>query len=360
MKEIFTHVPNSLIILNLFPDRWQQFEEIFDGSIVDRMAQHQVELTKPSRNEIKQILNLKAQAVGASLDLFDSTELEQIISQNSIRAVLNTAADYYRRKINNLPLPSLKPLPQDNEIINQRLEALELKYERIEGLIQEIANIFQGSLSSNNITKNLTNNKNIISVPHPSNPTTEQVKVIEYLETQKELITQEYNKLQIISDTDDIGKLKTIIDAFKTVINLEIDHPRLSKRKLPEQILIKSDRLFISIGFLNLEGSAFTSRIRNHNELVIHNLKTKFLLWRDSRQREITGKIGKEEIEKLNNTKNGTFDVMDQDNRINFELIHRLVIDIYNQNFDLPLATTLTIISSHLKDYWLFKQFPIH
>ena len=26
VKEIFTHVPNSFIILNLFPDRWQQFQ----------------------------------------------------------------------------------------------------------------------------------------------------------------------------------------------------------------------------------------------------------------------------------------------------------------------------------------------
>jgi hypothetical protein len=70
--------------------------------------------------------------------------------------------------------------------------------------------------------------------------------------------------------------------------------------------------------------------------------------------------MGKEEIEKLNNTKNGRFEIMEQDNRLNFELIYRLIIDIYNQDFDVSLATALPILSSHLKDYWLFKLFPIH
>ncbi len=26
VKEILTHVPNSLVVLNLFPDRWEQFD----------------------------------------------------------------------------------------------------------------------------------------------------------------------------------------------------------------------------------------------------------------------------------------------------------------------------------------------
>ncbi len=370
VKEIFTHVPNSLIILNLFPDRWQQFREIFDGSIIDRMAQHQVELTKPSSAEIEQILKLKAQAAGASLDLFSSTELQHILSQNSIRAVLNIAANSYRRKINNLPLPQTQSTPQDNDqIINQRLEALELKYERIEQLIKKIANVFQGSTANNNnnIPESSTNNsvakvavKTIIPTTQSPQPNSDREKVIHYLETQKELITQECNKLQIISDTDDIGKLQTIVNAFKTLLNLQIDHLRLGKRRIPEQILVKSDRLSISIGFLNLEGSAFSARIKNHNELVIYNSEIKFLLWRDQRQRAITGQVGREEIEKLNNTKNGRFEVMDRENLVNFELIYRLIIDIYNQDFDVPLETALPIISFQLQDYWLFKLFPIH
>ncbi len=47
VKEIFTHVPNSLIIWNLFPDRWQQFQNDFDGSITGRVAQHVIQLEQP-------------------------------------------------------------------------------------------------------------------------------------------------------------------------------------------------------------------------------------------------------------------------------------------------------------------------
>ena len=365
VKEIFTHAPNSLIILNLFPHRWQQFQQTFDGSIVDRMAQYQVELTKPNSAEIHQILHLKAQSVGASLDLFSQVELQHILSQNSIRAVLNTAADYYRYKINHIPLPSPQSTsPDNNKNINQRLKVLESKYERIEQLIKKIAKAFQVS-NEDNIADNSANNsfefakEAITPIARSPQINSHREKVIYYLENQNELITQECNKLQIISDSDDIGKLTTIVNAFKAIINLPTDHLRLGKRKIPEQILLKSDRLAISIGFLNVEGSGFTARIKNHNELVVHNPKIEFLLWRDSRQREIVGKVGKEEIEKLNNTKNGRLKFMDRENRVNFELIYRLIIDIDNQDFDVPLEIALNIASSHLKDYWLFKLFPI-
>ena len=34
IKELFTHVPNSLIILNLFENRWEYFKDFFDNSII--------------------------------------------------------------------------------------------------------------------------------------------------------------------------------------------------------------------------------------------------------------------------------------------------------------------------------------
>ena len=50
VKEIFTHVNNSLIILNLFPDRWQQFQGIFDSAVVGRVAQYQINFDSTSVN----------------------------------------------------------------------------------------------------------------------------------------------------------------------------------------------------------------------------------------------------------------------------------------------------------------------
>ena len=78
-KEIFTPVPNSLIILNLFPDRWQQFQHIFDGSIIERISQNKIILEKPSGSELKQILQKKAQSVKIDIEtLFTSEELGSV------------------------------------------------------------------------------------------------------------------------------------------------------------------------------------------------------------------------------------------------------------------------------------------
>lgn len=108
VKEIFTHVPNSLIILNLFPERWQQFREVFDGSIVDRISQTTVRLERPNRRELKQILERKLETLELNLELdslFQSEAMNDILEQPSIRAVINRAADYYRYRVQGIPLP---------------------------------------------------------------------------------------------------------------------------------------------------------------------------------------------------------------------------------------------------------------
>jgi Cdc6-like AAA superfamily ATPase len=56
IKEIFTHVPNSLIVLNMFPNRWEQFKHIFDNSITGRVSQYQIQLQRPQENELLSIL----------------------------------------------------------------------------------------------------------------------------------------------------------------------------------------------------------------------------------------------------------------------------------------------------------------
>ncbi len=115
IKEIFTHVPNSLIILNLFPDRWQHFQTVFDGSIVDRISQNQVYLEKPNDEEIKEILNLKAKSVGIKIEeLFTEEEIKEILDRSSIRSVINNASNYYSYKVNNIPLP--KTVEIDREL----------------------------------------------------------------------------------------------------------------------------------------------------------------------------------------------------------------------------------------------------
>ncbi|MGL4881532.1 MAG: exonuclease domain-containing protein, partial [Waterburya sp.] len=148
IKEIFTRVPHSLIILNLFPNRWQQVQQTFDGSIIDRISQYQVLLEQPTSQEIKEILQLKAAEVQTDLaSLFTNQELEQIINhKRSIRAVLNNAAEYFRYKYRNIPLPNPTNIDVDSsdsslssKQILSRLEKLESQQNKLENLLQNIA-----------------------------------------------------------------------------------------------------------------------------------------------------------------------------------------------------------------------------
>ena len=46
---------------------------------------------------------------------------------------------------------------------------------------------------------------------------------------------------------------------------------------------------------------------------------------------------------------------MNQDSRIDFELIYQLVVDLNNQDLDIPLTEALKIIIEQFSSYWLIK-----
>lgn len=356
IKEVFTHVPNSLIILNLFPDRWQQFQEIFDGSIVDRISQYQVILQKPSPQQLQAILILKAKAVNINLEnLFDEIELKQILTGNSIRAVLNRAADYYRYKVQNIPLPKPSKSNKSEQSISHPVEA---RLEKLENQIFQFQQIFQALQKAFNLT---LEEEIKISQLEPNElarknniQNSDRDLVLRYLETTKNALEQEYNKLQIISDSDDIGKLITIVNAYAKLFDLESDRLRLGKRNLPEHLVInQGDRNHV-IAFLQADGGSFTSRIKNFNELVINYKDFKFQLWRDIRKSDITGKVAKEEIEKLNNTPNGQFLFLEESDRVTFELVYKLITDIQNKDLEIDIDRALQIVLSEIQ-FWLFN-----
>jgi hypothetical protein len=123
-----------------------------------------------------------------------------------------------------------------------------------------------------------------------------------------------------------VGKLAAIAEAFKCCKSIEINQLRLGKSKLPEHLLIKTPQQDYAIGFLNVGGTTFTSRIKNFNQLVITYPNIRFCLIRDQREPYITGKVGRDEIEKLKFTPNGSFQMMEQEDRVNFELIYNLSV----------------------------------
>lgn len=185
---------------------------------------------------------------------------------------------------------------------------------------------------------------------------TQNREISEYLAETAKIFNQDYHKPHIITDDDDWGKLVPIIEAFQAYDStIKTEQLNLGKKALPNHLLIINSSGQYVIGFSHMGGSSFTNRIKNFNQLVNSNDSLKFFLLRDHRENPITGKVGKEEIEKLNYTKNGQFMVMDQYNRVVFELIYKLILDIKEGDLEVNLETAISVLISEYQNYWLIN-----
>ncbi|MCX5981158.1 MAG: exonuclease domain-containing protein [Nostocales cyanobacterium LacPavin_0920_SED1_MAG_38_18] len=357
IKEIFTHVPNSLIILNLFPDRWEKFQTIFDQSIIGRVAQYQVSLRQPTEAEVKSILKVKIQTVDITLEqLFLPEDLDDILGKKPIRAALNRAAKYYDHRVNGISLPDeRKPIREldGNEKIEQQLKFLQQQQQTS---MEVLSQLIQAIQSPNAVDLRNLHNK---LATYLSGETTIPVNpVIEYLNEHRIELEQKYHNPSIISDGDDVGKLKNIAEALTHIQSFRLSQYRLGKKVLPEHIVIEKGNQYHVIAFLEISGTPFTSRISNFNELVINNSQSQFYLIRDERQPGITAKVGKERIKQLENSANGNFMLFNKEDRILFDLIYDLIISIHNKDLDIDLESALTFVTTHQEWYhWIFTKF---
>ncbi len=358
IKEIFTHVPNSLIILNMFPERWEQFKDTFDNSITGRVSQYQIHLQRPQEAELLSILKVKLQTLNISLEqIFLPEDLEDILEHKSIRSILNRAADYYNYRVRQIPLPSVKEnirKLEGNEKIEQQLRVLgsqqQLLTEVLLNMMQEMQE--PGSVDILDLIKKL--------VPEVKSEEQKiEEYVINYLTIQKAQLEGQYNNLPIISDSDDLGKLRTIAEAFNHIKPIKLTLYRLGKRVLPEHIVIETDHQNYVMGFLqNTPNTSFTSRISNFNELVCLHPKDRFGLFRDERLSEIKGVVAKEKISQLENSPNGKFILFTKLDRIHLELTYKLIIDIQNKDLDVDLESALKVFTTNQEWYhWLFSMF---
>ncbi len=190
------------MLFNLFPDRWRYFRQLFDASVTERMGQYQMALELPDKEVLAKMLVLKLAAVDLdSKALFDPDELDSILSHRSIRSVLNCAADYYRYKVEGIPLPT-------NTL------SFEARVDRtLQELRQEIAELRQ----------HLHLEKKVDTVS--LNPVPREV--VSYIEQKQGQLAAVYNRKNIISDTDDLGKLRLILDALQPLYGFQLDYLRL-------------------------------------------------------------------------------------------------------------------------------------
>jgi hypothetical protein len=349
LKELFTHVPNSLFILNLFPDRWQHFQTIFDGSITDRLAQYQIQLYHPTAPQLKTLLQQRIPDTFIEA-LFSPVDLADILSQPSIRKVINRSADYYRLHINGIPLPlqtqAIIPTPDDWQT---RIHLLETDLAQVKTALQTLLPNFQ-----------LSQKVEAPQTYSPQDPEPSQIPIHTpdplatildpYLQASEAAQQASYTKATIITDQDDIGKLRSICQALKSLYLLDMTVLNYRNRVLPEHLYFPQPKRVI--GFLQSSGSSFISRLKNFNELVISHPNLKFLLLRDARQPPPSGTVTNQEIEKLNNRSNGSFQSLTQPHRIQLEVLAQLILDIQNQDLELDLPEALTYYLKY-RDPWI-------
>jgi len=324
VKELFTHVPNSLIILNLFPDRWEHFKNFFDGAVVDRISQCQIVLDKPSASKLEEMLILKAFTHQIAVEhIFSPEDLEVILNQESIRSVLNCASDYYKYRVEGIPLPKATHFKRFEDELKTELADIKRQIStdhapQFSEFIQEIRTGFQTLQKEMMALRQILEKKELPIVENVPNvqPLSADIKeeipenkkytpVLTYFEHERQLLEETFTDFMIISDADDVGKLRMIVEAFSTLRDFEVDFLRLGKKSLPEHLVITQQDKSYAVGFLQAKGTAFTTRIQNFNQLVINDTSTQFLLFRDAREPEITAKVGASEIKKLNNAPNG-------------------------------------------------------
>ena len=359
IKEIFTHVPNSLMIFNLFPNRWIQMrDEIFDGAVIDRMSQYIVQLECPNQESLKAILQKKLNALDLLLEtLFDNQELDDILGQPSIRAVINRAAAYYRHKIHGV---ALSPQSHRQMIESDVIEANKLtdnndgntghRLNRIEAdirlLKEKIEVLFSKTVEG--------------FLPEERTVDPDWEMLFTYIEQQYQELGARYDRLQLIHGSDDLGKLLIIASELQNCELLDIQELKLGKRVLPAHLLIQNSHKGNVLAFLHANGNSFTCRIRNFNQLVRNYSDFNFILMRDVREDRITGRVGKSEIEKLNHMKNGKFVYLQREDRIELELIYTLVVDIQNQDLDISFAKAFALLRQYQPMHWMLKMLFLH
>lgn len=394
VKELFTHVPHALILVTLFPDRWQQFQSNFDGSITGRVAQHVIPLDHPRADQIEEIINLRLESLQATaLELFSSVELESITRQPSIRSCLNRAGAVFEHRVRGVPLPPPPPPPavathaEGGLVLNQRMLRLEHQLGQILQRLDRLE-ATQPPLGSSPVATGE-------AVATPEDPPLPQVMAVaevldadvrlpsaqpdddhtrpdaeesayedlfrRYKSSVMNTLRERWDKPQIIDDSDDAGKLRQICLGYQQIRPLDVQTLRLGNRRVPDNVLIKTPEAERCVAFLHVaNANAVGARLGNLNQLVLRHRQLQFILMRDASAPPIRTRAANQALEAF---KNGSGDGrrrtfvfrLDQERRVALEFVHQLVRDIFNREVDLPLREGLDLLDRHEPGNWVVR-----
>lgn len=329
IKELFTHIPNTLMIFNLFPERWQAYAALFDPSVVERISQNSIVLNTPSKDEMRKILSCRADEADIDLfSLFAEDEIRQIVDGESIRAVLNSASDYYRLKKDGIPLP--QPVRSVTDRLFMEIRQIKEEISWLKSQMDVASPLLQEGGNRDRVTKLFEG----------------------YLLAAK----RSYNAPQAINDADDAGKLQVMLRALGKGYQLKTGPMKKGKKAVPENVMVRDSHGKTTVtGFLNIKGNPFTTRLKNFNALVESHPNIHFQLIRDEREEPITAKVASQELIRLDQFRNGSFITMDRENRIRFDALYHFITDIQNRDIEMDLHDAAVAIKTMFDDYWLIR-----
>ena len=406
IKELFTHVPHALVLLTLFPDRWQRFQNDFDGSVSGRVAQHVIALQQPRPDQLEEILDLRLEPLGATArDLFSSEELATILRQPSIRRCINRAEAVFEHRVRGVPLPPPPPPPPQasstsyapaspaaaahasgSQHLNQRLQRLE---EQLGQVLQRLERLeterpaAEASPASTPLppsplppspplpcppawrTTRATNPSThdcVADVHGPAaEPSAHEALFLRYRASSHETLRQRWQRPQIVDESDDAGKLHQVCLGYQQVRPLKVGVLRLGNRRVPDNVLIEASGAPRCIAFLHVaNANSVTARLSNLNQLVMRHRQTQFFLMRDGFAPTIHSRGGMAAMEAFRNgggdgRKRTFWRPLDHERRVALEFAHQLVSDILNRELDLPLDQALELLARHDPESWVVK-----
>jgi hypothetical protein len=355
LKELFTHIPNSLFRLDLFPQRWQDCQIVYDPSIIDRFSQTQLHLQPLPPAQLQTIIQLRLQDTPLNPDLlFPPDDLDDILHQPSLRATLNRASNYYRHRVFHTPLKANpQPLPTSDGQWQQRLLHLETEIRDIRQILNQLLSPARGLSSAFSAA---LSSPTPVTPPATSSSTTPDCldQVQAFLTTTRADLSSTTNSPRISSEADDIGKFRHLATCFQTLRPIQLEILRLGKRVLPENLHIRPHQQVIS--FLYTHGTPANARLKNFNQLTLSRPDLTFRLYRDSTLPALSTKGTLNELTILKNAPNSSYHLFTPSDRILLETLYALTVAITNRDLELDMADALRCVL-HLEQHWILDLF---
>lgn len=377
VKELFTHMPNALILLTLFPDRWQAFQREFDGSVTDRIGQHQIHLEKPRTDQIEEILDLRLEPLNTTArTLFSSEELSIITRQPSLRRCLNRAGSFYEHLVRGVPLPrdSAGPIAiqsPESEAASLHKRVLELE-QQYQSLSQKLARLQATGRPPEIVEVNQPNGNTFepSSIPTPGDavavPAEQEISEVEadflrYREISIATLRERWRQPQIVNGSDDAGKLRQICMAHEKILPLKVDTLKLGNKMVPDNVVIRIQDRSWCVAFLHVDNAnSITARLGNLNQLVSRQRQIHFILMRDQFSTTIRSPGAMAAMAAF---RNGSGDgakrthcrSLDHQRRVDMEFAFQLVTDVLNREVDFSLGDGLNLLMRHEPENWVLK-----